>query len=240
MCVNCAMYKEIRFEKAHFRKNGADLPYAGVCFIIPSHYFEHKIKDGSAEQRDRAIYTLKITQLIRGQRMALAGLRGLAASGHQEMRREIYDMQNSQTQTELPGKLVRQESGDGTGDLDGDNVYNNTGSVYEFYKKIFNRNSLDNHGMPMVSSVHFARDFDNAFWNGRQMVYGDGDDVDFKKHKLAELLDVTGHEMTHGITNHTSNLDYVGEPGGLNESMSDCFGIMISQWVSNQTVDAAH
>jgi len=240
MRVNCAMYKEIKFEKAQFRKNGANLPYARVCFIIPSHYFEHKIKDGSAEQRDRAIYSLKITQLIRGQRMALAGLRGLAASGHQEMRREIYDMQNSQTQTELPGKLVRQESGDETGDLDGDNVYNNTGSVHEFYKKIFNRNSLDNHGMPMVSSVHFARDFDNAFWNGRQMVYGDGDDVDFKKHKLAELLDVTGHEMTHGVTNHTSNLDYVGESGGLNESMSDCFGIMISQWVSNQTVDAAH
>jgi Zn-dependent metalloprotease len=150
------MYEEIKFKKAHFRKNGANFPYARVCFIIPSHYFERKIKDGSAEQRDRAIYTLKITQLIRGQRMALAGLRGLAASGHQEMRREIYDMQNSQTQTELPGKLVRQESGDETGDLDGDNVYNNTGSVNEFYKKIFNRNSLDNHGMPMVSSVHFV------------------------------------------------------------------------------------
>jgi hypothetical protein len=97
MCVNCAMYKEIKFEKAEFRKNVANLPYARACFIIPSHYFEHKIKDGSVEQRDRAIYTLKITQLIRGQRMALAGLRGLAASGHQEIRREIYDMQNSQT-----------------------------------------------------------------------------------------------------------------------------------------------
>ena len=135
--------------------------------------------------------------------MALAGLRSLAASGHEVKRREIYDMQNSQTQTELPGRLVRQESEGEAGDLDGDNVYNNAGSVYEFYMKVFNRNSLDNHGMPMVSSVHFARDFDNAFWNGRQMVYGDGDDVDFKKHKLAELLDVTGHEMTHGVTNHT-------------------------------------
>ncbi len=98
--MNCAMHKEIRSEKAFSRKNEVDLPNAGVCFIIPSHYFEHKIKDGSAEQRDRAIYTLKITQLIRGQRMALAGLRGLAPSGLAEMRREIYDMQNSQTQTQ--------------------------------------------------------------------------------------------------------------------------------------------
>jgi Zn-dependent metalloprotease len=234
------MYNEIISENTFTKKNKTDLPGTGICFIIPAHYFERKIKDGSPEQRDRAIYTLKISQLIRGQRMALSGVQTLALSAHANIRREIYDMQNSQTQTELPGNPVRQEGGSDIADKDVDNVYNNTGTVYKFYNEVFKRNSLNNHGMTLVSSVHFARDYDNAYWNGRQMVYGDGDDVDFKKHKLAELLDVTGHEMTHGVTNYTSNLDYVGESGGLNESMSDCFGIMISQWASNQTVDAAH
>ena len=234
------MYKETSCKKAFLRKSIKDLRQEEICFIIPPHYFEHKIKEGSPEQRDRAIYTLKITQLIRGQRMALAGVQTLAASASTEMRREVYNMNRSQTQTELPGRLIRQEGGADTGDEDGDNAYNNTGSVYKFYKEVFNRNSLDNRGMTMVSSIHFAKDFDNAFWNGRQMVYGDGDDVDFKKHKLTELLDVTGHEMTHGVTNHSSNLDYVGESGGLNESMSDCFGIMILQWAHDQTVNDAH
>jgi Zn-dependent metalloprotease len=233
------MHNEKIFETTSARKYTTDSPANGICFIVPAHYFERKIKDGSAQQRDKAIYTLKISQLIRGQRMALSGMQTLGLSAHSNVRREVYDMQNSQTQTELPGKPVRQEGKADTGDIDADSVFNNSGTVYKFYNEVFKRNSLNNRGMTLVSSVHFARDYDNAYWNGRQMVYGDGDDVDFKKHKLAGLLDVTGHEMTHGVTNYTSNLDYVGESGGLNESMSDCFGAMIAQWASNQTVDAA-
>jgi Zn-dependent metalloprotease len=233
------MYNENTRETTATRKCMTDLPNAGICFIVPAHYFERKIKEGNAKQRDRAIYTLKISQLIRGQRMALSGVQNLGLSSHTNVRREVYDMQNSQTQTELPGKSVRQEGSKDTGDQDADKVFDNTGTVHKFYNDVFKRNSLNNHGMTLVSSVHFARDYDNAYWNGRQMVYGDGDDVDFKKHKLAGLLDVTGHEMTHGVTNYTSNLDYVGESGGLNESMSDCFGVMIAQWAASQTVDSA-
>jgi Zn-dependent metalloprotease len=213
----------------------------GICFIVPPRLLEKKIREGTPEQRDKALYSLRISQLIRGQRIVNARLmRTLSVSAHEQMRREVYAMENSDIESRLPGKLVLQEGGNNTGDQDVDICYKNSGNVYKFYKEVFNRDSLDNHGMPMISSAHFAKDFDNAFWNGRQMVYGDGDDLSFKKHQLAALLDVTGHEMTHAVTNFTSNLDYDGESGGLNESMSDCFGIMILQWVNKQSVDDAH
>lgn len=234
------MYGKSGVKKRLSGNLGSNLHNKRICFIVPSRLLEKKIKEGTPEQRDRALYTLKISQLIRGQRIANARTRTPSVAAHEEMRREVYDMKNSENESGLPGKLVQQENGRDTGDQDADNCYKGTGNVYKFYKEVFNRNSIDNHGMPMISSVHFAKDFDNAFWNGRQMVYGDGDGLSFKKHELAALQDVTGHEMTHGVTNFTSNLDYDGESGGLNESMSDCFGIMILQWVNKQTVDNAH
>jgi Zn-dependent metalloprotease len=118
-------------------------------------------------------------------------------------------------------------------------VYQGVGNVYNFYKQIFNRNSIDNNGMTIVSSVHYGQEYDNAFWNGQQMVYGDGDDQFLRKDSLTGSQDITAHELTHGVTQSTSNLTYQGESGGLNESMSDCFGIMVLQWVNNQTIDQA-
>ncbi len=91
--------------------------------------------------------------------------------------------------------------------------------------------------MTLQSSVHYGIDYNNAFWNGGQMTYGDGDGNIFVDFTLGN--DVICHELTHGVTQFSSRLDYVNEAGGLNESMSDVFGSMFRQWRLNQTVNQA-
>ncbi|MDF2881034.1 MAG: zinc metalloprotease [Clostridiaceae bacterium] len=102
------------------------------------------------------------------------------------------------------------------------------GVVYDFYKNLFNRNSLDNGGMSLVSTVHYDRSYNNAFWDGTQMVYGDGDGTEFTY--LSGDLDVVAHEMTHGVTEKTANLNYSNESGALNESMSDVLGVLVETY----------
>jgi len=217
----------------------------GTCFIIPLKYFEDKIKEGkTAKEREKALSDLKLSQFVRGKRVATARHPLLNASPLQEERRMIYDMQEDNNENDLPGNLVRAEGAANTGDNDVDNVYTGVGNVYNFYKQNFNRNSIDNNGMTLVNSVHFAdpdtgQGWDNAMWDGTQMVYGDGDDQSMHAHMLTGLQDVTAHELTHGVTQNTSGLPNQGQSGGVNEHISDCFGIMCLQWVNNQTIDQA-
>jgi Zn-dependent metalloprotease len=102
------------------------------------------------------------------------------------------------------------------------------GIVYDFYKNLFGRSSLDDNGMNLVSTVHYGSRYNNAFWDGSQMVYGDGDGSTFTY--LSGDLDVVGHEMTHGITERTANLEYQDQSGALNESMSDVLGVLIQTY----------
>jgi Zn-dependent metalloprotease len=116
-------------------------------------------------------------------------------------------------------------------------TFKETTAVAEFYRTVFKRNSVDDAGMTLLSSVHYGVDYDNAMWNGTQMVYGDGDNalfVDFTKGN-----DVIGHELTHGVTQHSLQLGYAGDAGGLNESLSDCFGSMFRQWQAKQDAASA-
>lgn len=101
------------------------------------------------------------------------------------------------------------------------------GKVYDYYKNTFNRNSFDNNGATIRSSVHYSRNYNNAFWNGQQMVYGDGDGVTFRP--LSGALDVVAHELTHAVTERTAGLDYVNQSGALNESISDTFGVFLDK-----------
>jgi len=116
-------------------------------------------------------------------------------------------------------------------------AYDGLGATYDFYKEVFNRDSIDGRGMRLIASVHFDRDYDNAFWNSQQMVFGDGDNVIFSR--FTRSLDVIGHELTHGVTEHTANLRYHKQPGALNESMSDVFGSLIKQFHLGQAADEA-
>jgi bacillolysin len=114
---------------------------------------------------------------------------------------------------------------------DADNVWNDPAGVdahayaaktYDYYKEKFNRNSIDGRGLQLRSTVHYGNRYNNAFWNGSQMTYGDGDGTTFIA--FSGDPDVAGHELTHGVTEYTSNLEYYGESGALNEAFSDIIG----------------
>lgn len=126
----------------------------------------------------------------------------------------------------LPGRLVRSEGDGPTGDPEADAAYDGAGIVFDLYATEYGRDSLDGRGMAIVSTVHHRRDYANAFWNGSQMVYGDGDGRLFRT--LTELS-VIGHEMTHGVVQHSGGLVYRGQSGALNESVSDVFGALAVQ-----------
>lgn len=199
------------------------------CSILPPHILNHLASNPAT--RDRALQNLEITNVMRGFRQAfIAPLLGAAGTKH----RTIYDAQNSQ---DLPGTEVLDEGGPPGTDLAVQEAYKFTGDTYDFYAQVFNRNSVDDHGLTLKSTVHFDVGYDNAFWNGRQMIYGDGDGKYFQRFTMC--LDVIGHELTHGVTQNEAQLIYQGETGALNESVSDVFGSLIKQWVLKQTADQA-
>jgi Zn-dependent metalloprotease len=193
-------------------------------------------------QRDALLDSAIASAFTRGQR-SIAGFGALAASrmspGTKE--REIYDGGGKRR---LPGTLVRSE-GDPpiTGDKTaaGNNAYDSTGLTYDFYSQIFQRNSIDGHGLTLDSTVHSGAAPNNAFWNGTQMVFGDATSAPFQG-SFAAAIDVVAHELTHGVTQFTvpgGGLDYLDQSGALNESWSDVFGSVVKQWSKKQDVKSA-
>ncbi|ORY61525.1 uncharacterized protein BCR38DRAFT_396482 [Pseudomassariella vexata] len=152
--------------------------------------------------------------------------------------RAVYDANHTEDEADLPGKMIRAESQKASKDKAVNQAYDNAGHVLDFYASIFNWKSIDNKNMHVISSVHFGTNYENAFWDPEiaQMVYGDGHDF---IHNFTGCIDVIGHELTHAVTEYTSPLDYQGQPGALNEHISDVFGIMIKQWVEKETADTA-
>lgn len=108
--------------------------------------------------------------------------------------------------------------------------------VYNFYKSHFNRNSFDGGGNSILSVVHYKINYNNAFWNGAFMSYGDGDGVRFSN--LAGALDVAAHEISHGLDAKTANLVYHLQSGAINESVSDVFGSLVdsTNWLIGEDV----
>jgi len=133
--------------------------------------------------------------------------------------RNVY---TANQKTSLPGTLARSEGQNAVNDQMVNAAYDNSGICYNYYKDTFGRDSIDNRGATLMSTVHYSVRYNNAFWDGRQMVYGDGDGVLFAD--FAADLSVVCHELTHAVTSYTSNLRYQGESGALNEAMSDIFG----------------
>lgn len=101
-------------------------------------------------------------------------------------------------------------------------------ATYDYYKKTFNRNSIDNKGFKLLSYVHYDNNYVNAYWNGSEMTYGDGNIS--QGFNIMTALDVCGHEITHGLVSNTANLGN-GEAGALNEGFADIFGTTIEAFV---------
>lgn len=203
-----------------------------ICCVVPPHMLEQIMRHGNERQRTWAFETLRSSEQFRGRRQTVGNVTFMVQPG--EKRRTVFDAQQSET---LPGRLVRSEGQPPTGDRAADEAYDGAGATYDLYSEIFERNSIDDQGLRLDSTVHFSVDYDNAFWNGSQMVYGDGDGELFNRFTVA--IDVIGHELTHGVTQYEANLTYAGESGALNESFSDVFGSLVKQRVLNQTADEA-
>jgi len=124
-----------------------------------------------------------------------------------------------------------------TGDDAVDEAYDYMGDTFDFYWEAYGRDSIDNAGMPLIGTVHYGEDYANAFWNGEQMVYGDGDGELFNRFTIS--IDVIGHELTHGVTEQEAGLIYWAQAGALNESVSDVFGSLVKQAVNQETADDA-
>ena len=200
--------------------------------IVPPHVLRHVAQHGEDEEREGAIDTLVATERMRGERHAVAGQRGGVQAG--EKRRTLYDAGHVQR---LPGKLVRGETDAPVRDPAVNEAFDGLGATYDYYFEVHGRDSIDGRGLPLDASVHYRRSFNNAFWNGRQMVFGDGDGEIFNR--FTASTDIIGHELTHGVTQYEAGLDYQGQSGALNEHMSDVFGSLVKQHVLRQTAKRA-
>src|SRR4051794_34245932 len=161
---------------------------------------------------------------------------GAPGAGPPRKHRRIFDARNGSA---LPGVPVREEGAPATRDVAATEAYDGLGATWDLYADVYGRNSIDDAGNDLIASVHYLRDYDNAQWNGTQMVFGDGDGTVFNRFTIA--VDIIGHELTHGVTAATANLTYQDQSGALNESVSDVFGSLVKQFVARprQTADAA-
>lgn len=204
------------------------------CTIVPPH-----VLDKLAQHEDTALSaparrTLERDALERTRRRlttvigapAVARAEDAAVGPH----RTVYDARHQES---LPGKKVRGEGGKPGKDASVNRAYAGLGATFELYRTAYGRDSIDGRGLPLNASVHFGENYDNAFWNGEQMVFGDGDDEIFLDFTIP--VDVIGHELTHGVTQYTANLAYFGQSGALNESLSDVFGSLIKQYTLGQS-----
>ncbi|MEW5858003.1 MAG: M4 family metallopeptidase [Cyanobacteriota bacterium] len=203
-----------------------------ICCIVPPHMLKEVLQNGNPEQRAWAFQTLTVSEQFRGRRLTVGNVSFAVSAG--EKRRSIFDAKNG---NDLPGTLVRSEGDPPSDDPAINEAYDGSGATYDLYEEVFERNSIDDRGLRLDSTVHFGVKYDNAFWNGDQMVYGDGDGEIFER--FTKAIDVIGHELTHGVTQYEANLIYYGESGALNESFSDVFGSLVKQRVLNQTAEEA-
>ncbi|MFF0224517.1 M4 family metallopeptidase [Streptomyces sp. NPDC004629] len=209
------------------------------CTIVPPHVLDRLAQHEDSTLSGPARRTLERDAYERTHRRlttvigapAVAPPAGAAADRPQ---RTVYDAEHRQ---DLPGTKVREEGSEPGADATVNRAYAGLGATFELYLKAYGRDSIDGSGLPLDATVHFDEGYDNAFWNGEQMVFGDGDGEVFLDFTIP--VDVIGHELTHGVTQHTANLTYFGQPGALNESLSDVFGSLIKQYTLGQTAAEA-
>lgn len=199
--------------------------------ITPPHLLQKLLQHKDKDVRQSALRTLLATTRMRGERTVTAAFGRVPAGG----RRTIFDCRHH---ADLGRAVIaRTENGQPAADEAVNRAFDGLGVTRDFYKKVFERNSIDNHGMRLEGFAHYGDAYNNAFWDGREMVFGDGDGLLFTD--FTKSLDVIGHELSHGVTEHVAGLEYHNQSGALNESMSDVFGSLVKQWHLKQTAETA-
>jgi Zn-dependent metalloprotease len=221
------------------------------CFAVPPKMFRRLVERSSGAGGKHAKQHKHSTKL---RSVRYGGHEAPAAPGTRSRKaaRTVYDVAQGET---LPGKLVRTEGGKPARDPAAEQAFDNAGIALAFFREVFGRNSVDGKGLPIISAVHYGREFQNAMWNGRQMIYGDGDE-DIGNFTAA--LDIIAHELSHGVSQYlipgglgvervpVADREFkeqrymlTGQSGALNESFSDVMGSLVKQWHAGETAAQA-
>lgn len=227
------------------------MPVPHRCSFVPPYVLDNLSRNHARESLEpsptqrSAVVSAQIRQARRNLVTGLSGPAGPVPGPHgiaagltfppaASSGRLIYDDKN---QFNFDVALVRGEGDPTVAGQNADNAYDNLGLVRQYYKEKLNRNSIDNAGLNLIANVNFGVNYNNAFWDGVRMVFGNGDGVVFKD--LSHGVDVPGHELTHGVTQYTAGLNYTNDQtGALNESFSDMFGSAIDAWANGKDADS--
>ncbi|MDH6574827.1 M4 family metallopeptidase [Kitasatospora sp. MAP5-34] len=194
---------------------------AHFCSIVPPYILDRLAEQGhEAAQR-----SLALDAVHRAARLTAVA----PPSPPHHLSRTVGDARHTQ---QAPGRPVRREGGPPAKDACVNRAYDALGATFALYEEVYGRNSVDNDWLPLDATVHYGEQYDNAFWDGSRMVFGDGDGVMFNDFTSSQ--DVIGHELTHGVTQYSAALDYQGQSGALNESVSDVFGSLVKQYALRQ------
>ena len=202
--------------------------------ITPPHLLKKLLENSDGRVRDAALRTLLATSRLRGER-TIRGLMASAAAVSTQGRRTISDCGSN---ISLPAATIgRTEDGPASMDDSVNRAFVGLGDTRDFYREVLDRDSVDGQGMRLNAYVHYGESYNNAFWDGSEMIFGDGDGVLFTD--FTKSVDVIAHELTHGVTEFTAGLEYHNQSGALNESMSDVFGSLVKQWSAKKAADQA-
>jgi Zn-dependent metalloprotease len=182
-----------------------------------------------AESLDKLAHRYRLARSLAESSRSFQAATVLEADIEVSPNREVYDGKHKAA---LPGELIRREGDPPSDDAVVNEAYDGAGNVFDLYADVYRRNSLDGEGMKLISTVHHRRKYNNAFWNGEQMAYGDGDGIVFVK---LTVLSIIGHELSHGVVQFSGGLIYRDQSGALNESFADVFGALAEQYTYQQT-----
>jgi Zn-dependent metalloprotease len=215
-----------------------------LCCVIPDYVLRNIAERGNEEERKVALDALATSVTMRSLRTQAEARRSVtpraaapeltAALAPPTKERLIRDAAGTM---DLRGEIVRQEHGDASQDEAVEEAFERLGDTWDFFFNVYARNSIDKSGMPLEGVVHYRQRYDNALWNGTQMIFGDGSGLRFTR--LTQSLSVCAHEMSHGVIQYDGPLVYQGQAGALNEHIADVFGGLVDQWKNDQTADEA-
>jgi Zn-dependent metalloprotease len=208
------------------------------CAIVPPHLLNRLARAEDPAVYEPARRTLALDAAQRVQRRLTAEIGATAAPPTRTPDHPVRTVCDVEHRQGLPGRRIRAEGEADVADTSVNHAYDSLGATFAFYLRTLSRSSVDGAGLPLDASVHFRRNYDNAFWDGEQMVFGDGDGHIFGD--FTQSPDVIGHELTHGVVQYTANLAYTGQSGALNEHLADVFGSLVEQYAKGETAEEAN
>jgi hypothetical protein len=205
------------------------------CAFVPP-YLLAKIASGDSDASGCASRTLAVDAELRGRRLVspAAAVNGVAGTtAETATAAAAFEVHTAANGGDLPGQLVRAMGARASDDSAVNEAYDGVEAWLAMFREGFGRNSYDGRGAAVVATVHYRHGYDNAFWDGAQLVLGDGDGKVLGR--FTRHVDVLGHELSHAVTQFTAGLTYSGQSGALNESMSDVFASCLKQRLLGQS-----